>query len=141
LVRHPALVRFGTKVNSEDHLAFFLRNQVFYNPRRIDPRSADCVMKSQLSEDGRQALAEVTVQHIGRDSVEALLPHITLPTLVLWGENDRVLSSRWAPYYHELLPRSRLVVFPKCGHQPMVEKTEETAEVIRDFLRGNGSQL
>jgi pimeloyl-ACP methyl ester carboxylesterase len=134
LARHPHLVRLGSRLNSEEHLRFFARHQVFHDPRRIDPRSFECVLRSQLSEQGREALSVVTLEHLGKDSLEPLLPEVRMPTLLLWGKEDRVLRSRWAQEFHRLIPGSRLVLLPECGHQPMVEKAEETAALIREFL-------
>jgi pimeloyl-ACP methyl ester carboxylesterase len=73
---------------------------------------------------------------IGPDPIDALLPRITLPALILWGGEDRLLRPDWGPAYRDALPDARLVVLPECGHLIMVEKARETAAHIRAFFTG-----
>jgi pimeloyl-ACP methyl ester carboxylesterase len=44
------------------------------------------------------------------------LPEVKLPTLLLHGQRDRVISWRNAEAAHRQLPQARLVVTPRCGH-------------------------
>ena len=46
------------------------------------------------------------------------LPH---PTLIVWGQNDRVLPVAWAHQLHAALPNSQLHIYPHCGHVPPLE--------------------
>lgn len=59
------------------------------------------------------------------------LAGIDVPTLVLWGTEDRVISVRNASLVAEALPNSRLEILEGIGHVPMIEAPERTAELIR----------
>jgi len=62
----------------------------------------------------------------------ATLSEIEVPSLVLWGSEDRVISVRNASLVAEALPNSRLEILEGIGHVPMLEAPEKTAELIRE---------
>jgi pimeloyl-ACP methyl ester carboxylesterase len=62
------------------------------------------------------------------------LPEIACPTLIVWGENDRVISFRDADVYAELIPNSRKVVLGDTGHLPMLERPAAFNALLKDFL-------
>jgi pimeloyl-ACP methyl ester carboxylesterase len=62
------------------------------------------------------------------------LSDITVPTLILWGDQDRVTPLDDARTFDEMIPDSRLVVFEDVGHIAMEEAPERTAAAIDEFL-------
>jgi pimeloyl-ACP methyl ester carboxylesterase len=65
-------------------------------------------------------------------SLERWLHRITVPTLVLWGKNDKLFPAEYAKRWGERIAGSRVEIIPDCGHVPMAEKPNETAkELIR----------
>jgi pimeloyl-ACP methyl ester carboxylesterase len=64
------------------------------------------------------------------------LHRITLPTLILWGAEDRLIPPQYGPAFHDLIPNSRLEILPDCGHLPQVEKMTEFATSVTRFLQG-----
>lgn len=83
------------------------------------------------------ALEERIFQQIATDSVENRASHISIPTLIVWGENDRVLSVAAADHLHRLMPRSKRIIMRNTGHLPMMEQPKQTA---RDYLEFRGVQ-
>lgn len=67
--------------------------------------------------------------HLGRQMCE-----IRTPTLLIWGRQDVVTPPEAAEQFHELLPDSRLVWFDQCGHVPMVERADEFAAELLQFV-------
>jgi pimeloyl-ACP methyl ester carboxylesterase len=63
------------------------------------------------------------------------LYRITVPTLIIWGESDRLVPVAHGKAYHEGIAGSKLVILEKCGHAPPLEKPEETARVLADFFK------
>lgn len=57
-----------------------------------------------------------------------------LPTLIVWGERDRMIPVRHAHAAHEALPGSRLVLFEGAGHFPHAEEPHRFVEVLTDFV-------
>lgn len=61
---------------------------------------------------------------------------LATPTLVIWGQNDRVLHPAGAVALQSLLPDARAIVLPDTGHLPMLEKPEVVARLYLDFVAG-----
>ena len=61
------------------------------------------------------------------------------PALVIWGEKDNFVPRSHGESYAKLLPNcSDLKIIPAAGHSVIVEKPEETAKLIIDFLSQAG---
>jgi pimeloyl-ACP methyl ester carboxylesterase len=69
-------------------------------------------------------------------ALATLLGRIDVPTLVVAGERDRVISPRWNARTAAAIPDARLEVLPDCGHTPHEECPDALLEVLRDFLNG-----
>lgn len=64
---------------------------------------------------------------IATDSIEQRVTGLTTPTLIVWGEGDRVIHVGTADILHKLLPRSQVIVMPEIGHMPMLERPRQSA--------------
>ncbi len=65
-----------------------------------------------------------------------LLPSITVPTILIWGELDVRSPVEGARAMQVLIPGSRLVVVPGVGHCVNLEAPDALNAAIRDFFRG-----
>lgn len=57
-----------------------------------------------------------------------------IPTLVIWGDNDRIIPVQHAFDAHQAIPGSRLEVFEGCGHFVHAEEPARFAELLREFI-------
>lgn len=63
------------------------------------------------------------------------LHRITSPALVIWGEKDNFVPRSHGETYAKVIPNSGdLKIIPGAGHSAHVEKPEETAKLVLDFL-------
>ncbi|HEV8722958.1 MAG TPA: alpha/beta hydrolase [Candidatus Binatia bacterium] len=63
------------------------------------------------------------------------LHRISAPTLVIWGERDNFVPRSHGETYAKLIPNgSELKIIRGAGHSAYVEKPEETAKLVREFL-------
>jgi pimeloyl-ACP methyl ester carboxylesterase len=62
------------------------------------------------------------------------LREIACPTLIVWGDRDRLISVRDADVFAELIPNSRKVVFGDTGHMSMLERPEAFNALLEEFL-------
>jgi len=64
------------------------------------------------------------------------LPHrlhrINIPTLLIWGENDGVVSPSYGEALRDMIPGADMVVIPNAGHSPHVE---QPAAFVEHFIR------
>lgn len=66
----------------------------------------------------------------GYGSFKKEIVNLQQETTIIWGENDKILGTKDADKFKELIPNSELIWIPKCGHVPHLEKAELTAEAI-----------
>lgn len=63
------------------------------------------------------------------------LPHLQMPTLLIWGENDLIFPKAQAEAAVQHLQQGYLSVIPDCGHIPPLEQPDRFVAVLTDFLR------
>jgi pimeloyl-ACP methyl ester carboxylesterase len=57
-----------------------------------------------------------------------------VPTLIVWGERDRLIPVDHAHDAHAAMPGSRLEIFPGAGHFPMLDDPEHFSRLVADFI-------
>jgi pimeloyl-ACP methyl ester carboxylesterase len=62
------------------------------------------------------------------------LHRITVPTLVLWGAQDRIVSTEYGRAYCKAIPQGRFELIDDAGHYPQIEQPDEIADKIRKFV-------
>jgi pimeloyl-ACP methyl ester carboxylesterase len=67
-------------------------------------------------------------------SVKSLLPNITTPMLLIWGQNDRVVRPVLARKFAESNPNLQLIILEGAGHCPHDESPEEVNQAILDWM-------
>jgi pimeloyl-ACP methyl ester carboxylesterase len=129
------LVDVGFTLHSQTLVDIAVRFNVFHDPERIPEDLVDYIASATFfTDNGVESLANVTRNAIARDPIDWLLPEIHVPTLVIWGQEDRVLDVKHAETFASLIPDSRLVRIHECGHMPHVERPIVTSRLIREFL-------
>ncbi|MCJ8280402.1 MAG: alpha/beta hydrolase [Rivularia sp. ALOHA_DT_140] len=61
------------------------------------------------------------------------LQEIKQQTLILWGDNDKILGTKDAHRFERAIPNSTLIWIKESGHVPHLEQPQETAKEILDF--------
>lgn len=61
------------------------------------------------------------------------LYRITMPTLVVWGEEDQYVPARYASEFAHGLPDAQVEMIAGAGHMPHLEQTDQVARVFRRF--------
>lgn len=68
------------------------------------------------------------------------LEEIEVPTLIVWGRNDRVVPVPAALSYEKRIgDNAELVIFDRCGHVPQIERPLRFNRVLGDFLARSGT--
>ncbi|CAF3992849.1 unnamed protein product [Rotaria sordida] len=65
------------------------------------------------------------------------LKYLTCPAFIIWGREDKLCHPAGAHYLAKLLSKSELIIFDNCGHLITIDKPEETADAIINFLERN----
>lgn len=66
-------------------------------------------------------------------ALETFASGITVPTRIVWGEEDRVLHPSGAQVLTRLMPNASALILPGIGHLPMIEAAKPVAEDYRAF--------
>jgi len=59
---------------------------------------------------------------------------ITAPTLVVWGQQDRIIPVAHAQVAVDKIPGARLEIIDRCGHMPQLEHPEKFNKLVLEFL-------
>jgi pimeloyl-ACP methyl ester carboxylesterase len=111
--------------------------EFFYDPKKaeemvarvMDPDREDTVLKN------RATVARLSWQPRSHDPhLPKWLHRIDVPTLVIWGDHDKSFPKEHAQAYHKAIPGSKLVMVPKCGHVPQIEKPDEFVAALESFI-------
>ena len=97
----------------------------------LSPEMADIALKNRFTTAKLVWQPRAYNPHLAK-----WLHRIDVPTLILWGESDRLFPPAYAAEFHRLVPGSKVVVIPACGHLPNIEKPEEFVGAITGFAAG-----
>ena len=67
--------------------------------------------------------------------MEKELHKISVPTCIIWGQQDNVTPPDVAIKMDQLIPDSNLFWIDKCGHAAMMEKPDQFNEILYDWLK------
>lgn len=65
------------------------------------------------------------------------LHRITVPTHIVWGAEDRIVSAAYADELQRLIPHASKAVFPNAGHIPFAERLDDVTMTIANFIMSN----
>lgn len=81
---------------------------------------------------------ETALTAMAQADLTDVLPTITVPTLLIWGEVDARSPRTVAHEFERLIPEAELAVIPDCGHVSNLEAPEAFNDLVRGFLRAQG---
>jgi pimeloyl-ACP methyl ester carboxylesterase len=104
----------------------------------------EALLKAPVDEDERKrqaknslSLAKLAWQPRLHDPhLQKWIHRIDIPTLVLWGDDDKLIPPAYGPAWRDLIPGAKLEVIKDCGHVPHLEKAEESLAVIARHIAG-----
>ncbi|MEL6138099.1 MAG: alpha/beta hydrolase [Cyanobacteria bacterium J06628_6] len=120
----------------------FLRNpgvrrrislQAYHDPSWVTPDADLCASLHIQVPRWKEALIAFTKSG-GYNFLSRSIAQLKMPTLVIWGECDRILGTKDAAKFEQTLPAGQLAWVQQCGHVPHLEKATFTAECMRDFF-------
>jgi non-heme chloroperoxidase len=93
------------------------RAWVLHEILRCRPTTATAILLSQTLPDAR-----------------AVLHELALPTLLVWGRDEKLMPVAAGEWLRDHVPGSELVVFERSGHCPMLEEPERFNELVSEFV-------
>ena len=111
-----------------------MRTETFDTPGavRLDIRLGAGEVRLETAADAHHSL--LTTSRAWRAArIEHDAHLINQPTLIIWGEDDKVIPIDDAYRLHETMLHSRLVVLKNCGHVPPEEKSDLFVDIVTQF--------
>jgi pimeloyl-ACP methyl ester carboxylesterase len=107
--------------------------EIFYDPTLVTPEWVESIRRIVTTR--RTALRVLQVARAAkRHNVEDRLSQIQVPTLLVWGKDDRITPTDVAERFHARIRGSQLVYLPNCGHAPMLERPEAFNAAVAEWL-------
>ena len=119
-------------------MAKTILKMAYYDPKKITDDQIAAYAAPIASPGGKHALLETGKQIIppNIDELTARYKDINVPTLIIWGQQDKIISPEAGNLLDQAIPNSTLELIDQCGHVPQEEKPEGTVPLALDFLRG-----
>ncbi len=105
----------------------------WHDPSKITQDIFDGYQKPLQAENWDKALWQLTVASEESGLVERLT-EITMPTLVITGDDDRIVPTEQSLRLADKLPNAELKVIAQSGHLPHEEKPVEFMQAVIEFL-------
>jgi pimeloyl-ACP methyl ester carboxylesterase len=112
--------------------------QLFYH----DPEKGQVDFSAYSDDDlmgiarSREALALFGWKpYMHNPALKRWLHRIDIPTLVIWGAEDKVVSTRYGECYRSEIPYARMEIIEHAGHFPHIERPDEFARCVKTFCR------
>jgi pimeloyl-ACP methyl ester carboxylesterase len=110
--------------------------KVFYDVTVITPERFERYLRYFRGKGIPYAL-RATVKNIDPNAYARICERyreVAVPTLIIWGEEDRIIKLKHGHRLHGDLTGSRLKIMMKCGHIPHEERPAETYAAMNAFL-------
>jgi pimeloyl-ACP methyl ester carboxylesterase len=107
--------------------------RLFRNPNKLRPELLAEQVRPGLQAPG---FSDALTAIWGYDTRERLT-EIEIPTMVVWGLSDQIVPVEGALGYHRLIPHSRLEIFERTGHLPMLERPQRFNPLLEEFIESS----
>ncbi|MFI5952552.1 alpha/beta fold hydrolase [Cryptosporangium sp. NPDC051539] len=124
---HPVAGTFGLTLPE-------LADLSYHDPDRfrIDPSVLPPAARAAMA--GNRAALTLYAPSMVDATLRDRLPAIGVPTLVVWGDADRIVSPEYGRAYADAIPGARFEVLPKTGHLPQLESPDLFTDVLAGFV-------
>jgi 4,5:9,10-diseco-3-hydroxy-5,9,17-trioxoandrosta-1(10),2-diene-4-oate hydrolase len=109
--------------------------EMFFDKGKLTPALLDEMWADMRSPEHRRAVLR-NAQYLAKadPAFTDMLESIAAPTLVVWGEEDHIISPIDAEKFSILIKYCDVVMLPKCGHAVTIERGELLADAMLSFL-------
>lgn len=136
-------LKFGARDEPEIADIFALPAEEVVKHNFADPAKApdyatlDDALVEEVARDREAAVLYGWRPFMHNPSLRRWLHRAKVPSLVVWGENDRVVKPSYGAHLTQILPSARFLPVAAAGHYPQIEQPERVATAIEAFAREN----
>jgi pimeloyl-ACP methyl ester carboxylesterase len=109
---------------------------IFYDKSLVTEEVArqNFAMKIKANDGTTERLLRANTK-VAAETLTDKVARISIPTLVVWGGDDPVVPLADGRDYAEKIPGAKLIIIPKCGHAPSIERPQEFINAVEPFLK------
>ena len=142
--RRPLILRllgFGPVAAALDALPVRRRvvtaalRQVFYDRAHVTPEKVEEYLAPLARPGATEAIRSLLARQAAF-GLPALVREVRVPTMIVWGRNDRWIPAADADRFASAIPAARKVVLEECGHVPQEERPAELVHLLEEFDPG-----
>ena len=111
-------------------------HQSVSNQAIVTPAAIDRYWELNRYPGNREATGQRFAGYGTRNRNVGRLGEITVPTLILWGAEDKLIPVSGADWFAARIPGSVRIIYPGIGHIPMEEAADRSAADLDAFLSG-----
>lgn len=140
LARAPRVSSIALRAAGPRRVVRAVLRSIVFDKQSITGEQVAAYTRPLVSRGGVRA-ALMTGRNVLPDDVDempARFAELDVPTLLLWGDHDRVVPLWVAERLATDLPDTRLVVLTDCGHLPAEERPDESWAAVAAFLDDTG---
>ena len=108
--------------------------QVMSGRKKIDEKIVSGFIERMQLPNAKMAFMSTLLGLSNSEAITEKLQLITIPTLIVWGENDPVIPIDYAQSFVSGINDCRFYKMEGCGHTPYVEKPKIFFQIVADFL-------
>jgi pimeloyl-ACP methyl ester carboxylesterase len=125
----PPLDRWATAFLKNPRIRQSISKSAYFDPQYASADAQLCAALHLQCDRWSEALISFTKSG-GYGNYGNQLNRLSQPTTILWGRHDRILGTKDAQQFHQLIPQSQLIWLERCGHVPHLEQPQATAAAI-----------
>ncbi|MGC8648721.1 MAG: alpha/beta fold hydrolase [Candidatus Micrarchaeia archaeon] len=99
-----------------------LKEKMYYQIMKIDGNRSYVIKNILDSEFNEEWLTE------------EVLNEINVPTLIIWGENDKIINVKYAKIFNKRIKNSKLKIISSAGHNAHYTNSKEFVDLLFDFV-------
>jgi pimeloyl-ACP methyl ester carboxylesterase len=123
---HPVADFFALTMEQVFALSFRNPDKFRFDPATLPPAA------QAIAAGNRAALAAYAGTSMSDPALTGRLATLEVPTLVLWGDSDRIVDADYGRAYAAAIPLARFQLLPATGHSPQLETPDQVLHAIWD---------
>lgn len=132
IMRNPLGRRLLKDIDTRPLVAQGLR-AAYLDPKLVTPALVDRYVELARAPGRRDILLGLQTG-ARRQATAADLSRIHVPTLVMFGQDDRLIPAADAEKFHKAIPGATLILYPGVGHVPMEQIPDRSADDLKAWL-------
>jgi pimeloyl-ACP methyl ester carboxylesterase len=126
----PLSIKFQERTFRRPGIRASLFQGIFHRPGELRP---ELLWEQFTNGAGTPGFPHALTNLLGYDILDRL-EEVEVPTLIVWGRQDRVVPSRDAAEWERRLSKSRTVILDETGHVPQLERPVRFNRLLEEFL-------